>query len=157
MKIIEKYIDKSKMISVYCIGTTCVPGDALGPIVGSMLKEKENMTNINIIGDINKPLTYPKIQRIEENSNNIFVDSALGSKENIGKVIINNGIIIPGNAVKKHNRKILNGITIKAIIAEDKRSFKLNMIQLNRIKIRDIYPIAQFISENIYKTIVKYE
>ena len=89
-----------KEILFICIGNSKIIGDSFGPVVGSVLendkrniREKFNL-NISVIGTIRKPLLYKKIEKEIRNIDKrrfckiIVVDSALGSKSNIGKVLI---------------------------------------------------------------------
>ena len=94
-------------VIILCIGTKKVLGDSVGPLVGENIKYLENeyikiygvlehtinFNNAkNIIGDIYKNFDNPYI---------ITIDSALGSKENMGQVILNKGYIKIGKALEK--------------------------------------------------------
>ena len=80
-------LNKQKEIVVLCIGEDKVVSDSLGPMVGSMLKNKNIKTFV--YGDLNhtinsKNLIYA-INYINKNHNNakiLIVDSAVGSELN---------------------------------------------------------------------------
>ena len=136
-----------------CIGNSKIVGDSLGPLIGSIILnskemiEKNNNIIVEVIGTISNPLGYSKIETEINKINRemydkvIIIDSALGSKNNIGEISINNTIIIVGKGTNEG--RALNGdIIIKGIVAQNyynKKSFKIyicnNKKQSIKIKI----------------------
>lgn len=150
--------NKSDEIYIYCIGSNNTTGDALGPLVGSILKKCIISRKINIIGDYNNPLTYKKMLELNiVKKTNIYIDSALGNLLDIGKIIVNKKQIIPGKALNKQYITLKSGISIKAIVGENKQNSILNIMELNKISYEYIKDFAYFLSENIYKTIKNFE
>lgn len=94
-------------IIVLCIGTDRSTGDALGPLVGTML-EKMYPPGIHIYGTIDEPVhavnlkdTIEKIDKNHPNSLVVAVDACLGQFSSVGNITIAHGPIKPGAGVKK--------------------------------------------------------
>lgn len=83
-----------------CIGTDRITGDCFGPIVGSILINKQNvykMPNVKIIGSLENNLSFDKINNntiniIKKYKNPIIIsiDAALSNQNNIGSIFIKN-------------------------------------------------------------------
>ena len=91
---------------VICIGTDRAIGDALGPLVGTMLKNSD--FKYPVYGTLDNPIhalnIYESIDQIEEkhpNSEFLAIDACLGSINNIGNIQIRKGPILPGKGVGK--------------------------------------------------------
>lgn len=87
-------------IDVFCIGTPNVVGDAIGPLVGSMLS-KRGLRDINVVGTLEEPVTrsnYHEMKnRLRPGAWVIAVDAIVG--KNVGTYTIQAGSIIPGEAL----------------------------------------------------------
>ena len=102
----------SKKPTILCIGSNKIILDCLGPLVGTLLKDK---TNLNIIGDLSNPITAKNLHTIIssiENKTVIVIDCCIGqtiSDTNIISIYKNKAL--PGGLHKnKHsigNYKIL--------------------------------------------------
>lgn len=98
--------NKSKQIIILCIGTDRSTGDALGPLIGSKLKdltlyphvygtleEPVHATNLlNILQAIRQKYQQPFI---------IAIDACLGRSESVGSISVGVGSVKPGAAVNK--------------------------------------------------------
>lgn len=90
-----------------CIGTDRSTGDALGPLVGSLLQKKE--TDLySVYGTLDQPvhaLNLPQtLQQIEEQHPQaalIAIDACLGKAQSVGQIQVGLGPIKPGAAVNK--------------------------------------------------------
>ena len=150
---LNKFLSRDNEINIYCIGSNKVVGDMLGPMVGSMLINNLESNSVKVFGHLNEPLTYRKLMYSNiKGENSIFIDSALGEKCDIGKVIINNRKLMPGKALNK-DKICYKGISIKAIVGKNRNNTILNTIELKRISYEYIKDFAKFISKNIYETI----
>lgn len=99
---IKKYIDDSTIIT--CIGTDKCIGDCLGPLVGSILKER-NFPLI-VLGSLDNPIhalniksNLYEINKLYSNRTIIGIDACLGETTDIGKIIIRNTPIFPGKGI----------------------------------------------------------
>lgn len=97
----------SRPIVFVCIGTDRSIGDSLGPLVGTLLQEK-NLRSFNIYGSLDEPIhamnLKEKLKIINEKHFYPFmigIDACLGRFKNIGIIEIGAGPIKPGSAVKK--------------------------------------------------------
>lgn len=104
-----------------CIGTDRSTGDALGPIIGSQLQQTFSFP-FQIFGTLQQPLHALNIverqQRLQSDNRNPFVvaiDACLGDANAIGSIIIQQGPLYPGKAVKKQLPPI-GDISIKGIV-----------------------------------------
>lgn len=89
-----------------CIGTDRCIGDALGPLVGTML-ENSNF-HFPVYGTLDEPIhalnLEPSIKKIKNKHPNgyfIAIDACLGNEQSIGNIHIKNGPIFPGKGVGK--------------------------------------------------------
>ncbi|GIM28843.1 spore protease YyaC [Clostridium polyendosporum] len=124
-KIVEYFKDDVKNdIVIICIGTNRTDTiDALGPFVGSLLKEDKDF-RIPVYGSLVDPIHAKNLtERIREiknkhlNSTIIAIDACLGCKEDIGKIILKDTYIEAGRGIGKCYAKV-GDKCIKCIMAE---------------------------------------
>lgn len=155
--------DKDRMVSALksktqntqpvfmCIGTEKVFSDSLGPRVGTMLNERmanpafvyglcdQNITAENLL------YSYNFIKALHPHSPIVVIDAAVGSVDQIGKIQICDGGIIPGAATNK-NLPVVGDIGIVGIVAEKGMG---DFYTLNSAKDRLVGKVAQFIADSI--------
>ncbi|QPA30944.1 spore protease YyaC [Thermaerobacillus caldiproteolyticus] len=97
----------SQPIAIVCIGTDRSTGDSLGPLVGTMLKEK-NVSHFYVYGTLEEPIhamnleeKISAIRSIHENVFIIAVDACLGRLKSVGAITIAEGPVKPGAGVNK--------------------------------------------------------
>lgn len=146
---------KSKMQNtqpVYmCIGTEKVFSDSLGPRVGTLLNA--NMTfPAFVYGLCEKNITaenllysYNFIKALHPYSQIIVIDAAVGSNDQIGKIQLCDGGILPGAATNK-NLPVVGDIGIVGIVAEKGMG---DFYTLNSSKDKLVGQVAQFIADAI--------
>ena len=102
--IAQEYPDRNQIIFV-CIGSDRSTGDAYGPIVGSMLKERGWP---NIIGTLEQPCDAHAVEGAANAALNaagsdhaiiIAVDACLGHPKSVGGYITSKGPLQPGQAI----------------------------------------------------------
>ncbi|KKB40637.1 spore protease YyaC [Bacillus thermotolerans] len=111
----------NKELVFLCIGSDRSTGDALGPFVGSMLKQ--NKLSYPVYGTLKSPVHALNLgevmKELKENYENpmIFaIDACLGDEERIGYILFKEEPLIPGHALNKslpqvgqlHMRAIVN-------------------------------------------------
>jgi len=122
---------------VVCIGTDRAIGDALGPLVGTMLKNSD--FKYPVYGTLDSPIhalnIYESIEEIKKRHPNgelLAIDACLGSKNSIGNIQVRKGPILPGKGVGKKLPQVgshsIVGIVDK--IDENNR-FSFNNVRLN--------------------------
>lgn len=104
-----------------CIGTDRSTGDALGPLTGSFLSSFHSFP-FEVIGTLENPLhainlasTIEEIQQKPSTPFIVAIDACLGSEQNIGHILVHEGPLFPGKAVKKELPPI-GDISIKGIV-----------------------------------------
>ena len=142
-----------KMPVIVCVGTDGVVGDCLGPLVGTMLKQK-NLPAF-IYGELFNPITAMQIESIKQfiqkthpDSKVLVIDAAVGEQEEIGLIKITSQGIKPGLGAKK-DLPILGDISIVGVVAK-----KGKVADLKSVRLRTIYKMAQEIALAIEKYIV---
>lgn len=160
------YQEKRKFFEIVflCIGTDRIIGDALGPLVGTMLEEKlekYNIFNLSIYGTLQKNICYTNIHEILEilekkhkNACIVVIDAALSNKENIGKIFIKKEKMILGKSLNKAKVEIGN-ISIKAVVGKDYKLSKYNFSSMQNISLSVVIRLANLISDGIYE-VIKY-
>ncbi|WP_173918112.1 spore protease YyaC [Halobacillus sp. Marseille-Q1614] len=94
-------------VIIICIGTDRSTGDALGPLVGSMLSEQQLQT-FHVYGTLEEPVhalnlkdTLSAIETMHASHTVLAIDACLGKKTSIGHIVFGEGALTPGAALKK--------------------------------------------------------
>lgn len=92
-------------IVLVCIGTDRSTGDSLGPLTGSLVKERR-LSHLHVYGTLEQPVhaknlveTLELIENLHENPFVIAVDACLGRCQNVGTVVVGEGPLLPGSAL----------------------------------------------------------
>ncbi|KAB7705663.1 spore protease YyaC [Bacillus aerolatus] len=111
----------NKEIIFLCIGSDRSTGDSLGPIIGSMLKEKQ--FPYPIYGTLEEPVHALNLEKVLKEIYKTYeepivfgIDACLGDEKQIGYILFKEEPFIPGNALNKalpkvgdfHMRAIVN-------------------------------------------------
>lgn len=136
-----------------CIGTEKVFADSLGPRVGSLLNAQMSkpyfvygLCNQNITAE-NLVYCHDFIKKMHPQSQLVVVDAAVGTTEQIGKIQISQGGIVPGAATNK-NLPSIGDISIVGIVAERGMA---DFYTLNTSKEKLVNQVAQFIANSIMR------
>ncbi|MBR2336462.1 MAG: spore protease YyaC [Clostridia bacterium] len=141
---------QSKIPVIVCIGTDAVVGDSLGPLVGSMLKQKIK-GKAYVFGTVDCPITAKEIECVSDFVKNAYpgvpvlaIDAALGKKEEVGNVKISAQPIKPGLGVNKDLAEIGN-VSIIGVVEEKERGKRF----LSSVRLSLVYRQAEIISSAI--------
>lgn len=141
--------DKSQPPVILCIGSDLVIGDSLGPLCGTLIKEKTKYKNCFIYGTLPEPVTAKEVKYLKTflstthpNSKIIVIDAAVGNCGDIGIIKVKDGGLKPGAGVNKNLCEV-GDISIMGIVAEKS---VLNYSLLNLTRLCMIYKIADIIS-----------
>lgn len=126
-----------------CIGSDKITGDCYGPIVGQKLKEgfKDTFKNIHVYGTLDEPISalnlesvVNKIYKTYSNPCIIAIDSALGTQNDLGKILVTNKKMQCG---KGTNKKLISigDISIKGIVAKNYKIPKYNFQALQNTRL----------------------
>ena len=109
----EKLFDKiyDKDILFLCIGTDRVIGDCFGPFVGSILKSRIDIPNIEIMGNLEDTLSYSKLGELKISSEKkiIAIDAALSNFNHINNIVVLDKGLAFGKGLDK-KKKIIGEI-----------------------------------------------
>ena len=135
---------------IVCIGSDLVLGDSLGPLVGTLLKEKNR--NVYVYGTLNYPITAKEIdyvryylRKMHPNSIIIAIDASVGSSDDVGTIRVLNKGLKPGLGVNKDLEEI-GDISIIGVVAGRSHS-NYNLFNLTRLNL--VYKMAEVISDGI--------
>ena len=146
-----KFKTQNSQIVFMCIGTEKVFSDSLGPRVGSLLNKnmlspafvyglcEQNITAENLL------YSYNFIKALHPESKIVVVDAAVGTPEQIGKIQISDGGIMPGAATNK-NLPSVGDVGIVGIVADKSMN---DFYTLNSAKDKLVGEIARFIADAI--------
>jgi putative sporulation protein YyaC len=89
-------------ITFVCIGTDCSTGDSLGPLVGTLLRER-GFTRV--FGTLEHPCDANKLPAmmasLDSKRKVIALDACLGRPENIGSYLVADGPLTPARSIGK--------------------------------------------------------
>lgn len=143
---LKEYIKENLVI--VCIGTDKFIGDALGPLVGSILKC--NNFPYPVYGTLHNPIhalnlnkSLTSINEKHKSSYIIAIDACLGT--NIGDIYIRDHPIYPGKGVGKSLRDV-GDISIVGIVSKNDSK---NFLTSNSIRLSFIYDLADIIAKGI--------
>ena len=147
-KSIASHLSKTNVCPiVVCIGSDRVPGDSLGPVVGTMLEEKR--TPAYLYGTLRSPMTAREIaplQRFLERTHPgapvIAVDAAVGKSEEVGLIKLNASPLYPGSGAQKQLGSI-GDVSLLGIVAGREEGFPA----LERVRYSDVYAMACVLKE----------
>lgn len=101
-------LHKRDGLIVVCVGTDRSIGDALGPLVGSLLCEQGDWP-FGILGTLDEPVhagnlaeTLARLERDFRSPLVVAVDACLGRSESVGYVTVGRGALRPGAGVNKN-------------------------------------------------------
>lgn len=138
--------------SVVCVGTDRVVGDSIGPLVGTMLKERGVLDSIiGVYGDLSTPVHANNIKDILKIVDTkypvIAIDSSLGSK--VDYISIINNPLDPGIGVGNSCPKV-GTISITGIVLTPYQ-LDLDDSAPNHVRLLKVYKMASIISSSIQR------
>lgn len=153
-----------KNILFVCIGNGKIIGDSLGPLIGTVLEKNkrliQNNVNIEVIGTFENPILYYNVEEFIKNidsqdySEIVIIDSALGGKENIGKVMITPAEILIGVGVNR-GRMVKGDIILKGVVGINYNNISRNLIELESVEAKQVEKIAGKMLDIIYSIIFR--
>lgn len=153
-----------KNILFVCIGNGKIIGDSLGPLIGTVLEKNkrliQNNVKIDVIGTFENPILYYNVEEFikkidsQDYSEIVIIDSALGSKENIGKVMITPAEILIGVGVNR-GRMVKGDIILKGVVGINYNNISRNLIELESVEANQVEKIASKMLDIIYSIIFR--
>ena len=134
------------------VGSDLVIGDSLGPVAGTMLRNKTIGASCFSYGDLSAPVTAKEVKyadaflrRTHPGRKIVAVDAAIGDDGDVGLIKVTDKPLAPGSGAKKKLGKI-GDVSILGIVAE--RSL-FNYAVLGNIRFDVVYKMSDAISEAI--------
>ncbi|WP_338471221.1 spore protease YyaC [Niallia sp. XMNu-256] len=141
-----------------CIGTDRSTGDSLGPLIGTLLKDKEPHP-FHIYGTLDDPIhalnLADKIEEIKKLYTNPFIigiDACLGRMKSVGIIQIGNGPVKPGAGVNKELPEV-GEIHITGIVNV---SGFMEYFVLQNTRLHLIMEMAKTMADGIYQASLLY-
>ncbi|CRK82456.1 spore protease YyaC [Neobacillus massiliamazoniensis] len=141
-----------------CIGTDRSTGDSLGPLVGTLLEEK-NLPSFYVYGTLEEPVHAVNLnERLNEihmkhlNPYIIGIDACLGRMKNVGMIQLNDGPVKPGAGVNKDLPSVGN-IHITGIVNV---SGFMEFFVLQNTRLHLVMNMAKTIANGIYLASLAY-
>lgn len=145
----EYFPNKIKPVLI-CVGSDLVLGDSLGPLVGTLLKEKG--VDAYIYGTLNTPVTAKEIStaktqitKTHPNSITVAIDAAVGDPADVGIIRVVNQGLKPGLGVNK-NLDTLGNVSIIGVVAS-RSDNNYNLFNLTHLNL--VYTMANKIANAI--------
>lgn len=136
---------------IVCIGSNRVPGDSLGPLVGTRLSRKKDFL-LPVYGTLDFPIhalnlcdAMCTIKEIHPESPVIAIDASLGSRRHLNYITVSSGSLFPGAGVNK-NLGAVGDIAITGII---NTSGELAQLALQSTRLSTVMNLAEHIAEGI--------
>jgi putative sporulation protein YyaC len=136
-----------------CIGTDRSTGDSLGPLVGSLLEEKD-ISSFHVYGTLDEPIHAVNLnERLQEITKKyhdpylIGIDACLGRMKNVGVIQVGDGPVKPGAGVNKELPAVGN-IHITGIVNV---SGFMEFFVLQNTRLNLVMKMAKTIANGIYQ------
>lgn len=157
-KLKEVLCQTSNKIIFLCVGSDRSTGDSLGPLVGTMLKEKN--IPFPVYGTLEEPVHALNLKKVLKDIHKTYeepfifgIDACLGDESQIGYIFLKEGPFIPGNAVNKVLPSVGN-YHMKAIVNYlDPFS---SVQSLNNTRLYTVTILAEIITEIITRAAFDY-
>lgn len=135
---------------ILCIGSDLAIGDSLGPICGTMIREKRTNAETFVYGTLTRPVTAKEVKYLNDfikkthpQSKIIAIDAAVGAAGDIGLIKIANKGLKPGLGANKRFSSV-GDVSIMGIVAE-KSVFNYSLLNLTRLSL--VYKMAEIIAD----------
>ncbi|WP_335871912.1 spore protease YyaC [Bacillus sp. 2205SS5-2] len=143
----------TRPVVLVCIGTDRSTGDSLGPLVGSLLEEK-NLSNFHLYGTLEDPIhavnLEEKLNEISKKHFNPFIigiDACLGRLKSVGSIQVAKGPVKPGAGVNKELPEV-GDMHITGIVNV---SGFMEFFVLQNTRLNLVLKMAKIISHGIYQ------
>lgn len=148
----------NRPIVIVCIGTDRSTGDSLGPLIGTLLLEK-NISAFNVYGTLEDPIHAVNLEErivdIKKKHINPFIigiDACLGRLKSVGVIQIGIGPVKPGAGVNK-NLLPVGDIHITGIVNV---SGFMEFFVLQNTRLNLVLKMAKIISSGISSASINY-
>ncbi len=137
--------------SVVCVGTDRSTGDALGPLVGTLLEQRP-VAGLRVFGSLRSPVHagnlsefLPALMEAAEEGPVLAIDACLGSYESVGSILVQRGPLRPGAGVRKE----LPPIGDVAVMATVNVGGFMEYVVLQNTRLSLVYDLALLIAGSL--------
>jgi putative sporulation protein YyaC len=137
---------------ILCIGSDLSVGDSLGPLCGTLLKEKLRGLGVYVYGTLSKPITAHEVKYMNNflksthpQSKIIAIDAAVADGGDTGLIKLCKRALKPGSGANKNLSKV-GDVCIMGIVAE-KTMFNYSLFSATRLNL--VYKMAEIISSGV--------
>lgn len=122
-------------IVVVCFGTMNISGDALGPMVGTLLREKYNIdafvygTQERAITGANMKEWIDFIRRVHPDATLLAIDASLGEKAKVGQIVLRADGVCPAAVKGKKSR--FGDVGLLGVVGENKGDALMQLLQVS--------------------------
>ena len=144
---------------VLCIGSDLAVGDSLGPLSGTILRQKGDFYGY-VYGTLKTPVTAKEVRYVDSflrkthpRSKIIAVDAAVGEETDVGLVKVVDAPLRPGSGANKRLGRV-GDVSILGIVAK-KSAFSYSLLNLTRLNM--VYSMSQMIADALHSFAMRTE
>lgn len=133
-------VDRSEReIVIVCFGTNAISGDALGPMVGTLLTQKYNVpafvygTDESTVNGKNMAQWLSFIKTVHKDAIFVAVDASLGRADKIGEIVIRPDGVCPSGVTGKVER--FGDIGILGIVAQNHKDALMQLLCVSPLEV----------------------
>ncbi|HAQ07244.1 MAG TPA: spore protease YyaC [Bacillus bacterium] len=148
----------ARPIVFVCIGTDRSTGDSLGPLIGTLLEERD-ISPFHVYGTLDDPIhavnMEEKLEQIKKKHFNPFIigiDACLGRIKSVGSIQVGSGPVKPGAGVNKELPEVGN-IHITGIVNV---SGFMEFFVLQNTRLNLVLKMAKTIANGIYESSLQF-
>lgn len=133
-------VDKGEReIVVVCFGTNAISGDALGPMVGTLLTQKYDVpafvygTDESTVNGKNMSRWLSFIKTVHKDAIFVAVDASLGRADKIGDIVIRPDGVCPSGVTGKSER--FGDVGILGIVAQNHKDALMQLMCVSPVEV----------------------
>lgn len=126
-------------IVIVCFGTNAISGDALGPMVGTLLTQKYNVpafvygTDESTVNGKNMAQWLSFIKTVHKDAIFVAVDASLGRADKIGDIVIRPDGVCPSGVTGKSER--FGDVGILGIVAQNHKDSLMQLMCVSPLEV----------------------
>lgn len=127
--------DEQRDIVVVCFGTMAISGDSLGPQVGTLLREKYNIsafvygTEDCTVNGKNMQEWLSFIKQVHEGALFVAIDASLGEKSKVGQIVVRPDGVCPAGVKGKKSR--FGDVGILGVVAQNSQDALMQLMTVS--------------------------
>lgn len=144
-----------RQIVIVCFGTTAISGDSLGPMVGSILRERYNVpafvygTEEHSVNGKNMAEWMKFIRAVHEDALIIAVDASLGHGDMVGQIMLRNDGVCPAAVKGKKTR--FGDVGILGVVAESSNDPIMQLMTVSPLYVEDMaYKVSNLLNQALF-------